>query len=422
MGLDDQYKISKEADEEFCNILVAWENLEKKLESGEIIVDFNLIEWETDRVYNSREEVLTDLAGLMEDETVWADRKIMSRIVAFDAYLGRLITGQTSDYQSYFTDRTGVNLVKIPEERVAAAKQVLVDAMEQAGTAFEEGPKGLGRVSSNIVAVNDIPEWFKERFHQSLEVIERVMGEVPEMKEPIVGVEAPETAMWRAYIRAEGDQFRFAFNSKLVKEESEEGLSSTFNHEVLGHAVQGYYWKKAIENGDMPQSFGLTSVVGPEVLVMEALAEFTSFYYEDDANDISKADHALSDYQRMIWNNAYYMYSYEGVSEEDVKAYLKEELPFRTDEFINNKMSRLIEDSPTYAVYPAVYDVGRRLMQDVMSQLDEAQQHEFLKAIYTSWFDAQDIADLAEEYGVTDIPDFDAERSPKIYSRILPKP
>ena len=34
----------------------------------------------------------------------------------------------------------------------------------------------------------------------------------------------------------------------------------------------------------------------------------------------------------------------------------------------------------------------------------------------------KDIADLAEEYGVTDIPDFDAERSPKIYSRVLPKP
>ncbi len=409
-----QYTVSTQADEEFCNILCAWENLEKTLGDGETIVDFNLTGWKSDRQYSSRAEVLLALDALSQDHSVKQDRKVMSRVIALQAYLKGMTGDAPASYSDYIRDRIGIDLVYIPDEKIAKAQKNLEEKLRDVGSRLEDGYVGLAACNQSNIAADDIPAWFAQRFKQSLQDIKDVLGEIPDMKEPIVVVEEPEHAAWVANVRAEGDQFRFAFNRHYVKKKSVESLTATFNHEVLGHAVQGYYWKKEIEEGRLPKSFGLTTVIGPESLTMEALAEYAPLYYGDMTNPNAAADEALRNYDRMVFNNAYYLHYYEGRDDNTVKTYLKKHAPYRDDLFIEKRMQHVFKRLNTGSVYSTVYDVGRRLMQEVAEQFTPDLKKEFLANIYRQWLDATDIANLARSYGVDNIPDFNPHRSTKL--------
>ena len=402
-----QFSISDSADTAFCNILTAWQDLEERLASGQTIVDFNLIQWQSDRHYNDRKEVARDLELLLQDETVRTDRKVFSRIIALRSFLSDLM-GNRPDYPAYINDRAGVDLVFVSDEKVKAAYEELQGQYKQAGGDLLNG-KFVD--SQNQVPVDQIPGWFAQRFPRALEEVFNVMGEVPQIDTPLVTTDVPEGVRWRAYVEMEGAKFKFSFNPRYVDIISEESLTGTFNHEVLGHAVQGYYWLKSIENGTLPKSFGLTTVIGPEILVEEGLAEYAPLYYGDFSNPVMAAEESYQGYTRLITNNAFYLALYEERPRPDVAAYVREKMPFLDEQGINAVLDKVFTEDPMWSVLFTVYDVGRRMMTEIMTQLDEGQRKSFLKDIYQNWYDAQDVADLASQYGVKHIPDFKPRRS-----------
>lgn len=411
-----QHSITAKADHEFCNILCAWDDLERTLESGEIIVDFNLIEWNSDRTYSTRGDVRDDLARLATDPSVRSDRKVFSRVIALQAYLCDLMSKRNADYESYLRDRAGLKLHYIPDDVITTTRQALEDQFQTLGTPFKDGKEGLKRISQNTVAFEKIPRWIETNFKPALRIFKDIMGENLRIKKPIVTLEDTGTGTWDAEISAQGRLFKLAFNRAAHEERNEQDLQLTFHHEVLGHAVQGHYWREAIESGKLPRSFGLTTVVGPEIFSMEALAEYIPLYFSNKDDKIFAANHALQSYDRMIWNNAYYKHFLDRQTDEAVAAYVAEHTPYRPQDFIKNRIELFCHSSATYSVYAALYDPGRRMMTHIMDQLNETDKKAFLRENYTQWLDTQDIVDLAKAYGVEDIPHFTARRSEKLVS------
>lgn len=400
--------------DEFCNILSAWQTLETSLH-GDVIVDFNLIEWSGDnRKYNQREEVLTALEGILSDPNARQDRKFFQRVYGLRAYLHDVLNNQQTPFNDYLRDTMGIEVVYIPDEEIAELRRDLTENLEALGINFANARKELAQ-ESTVIPVDDIPAWFDSVYEPSIAKAEKLFGFVPDVPQPIVRVYEEETSTI-ARIFGEGSQFYCEFNRKNVKEDSEEKLAATYNHEILGHAVNAIAWIESIRKGHIAPHHGLTCMQGYEAFQMEGIAETAALYFGDDNDPLYDVTMQLGYYARQVTNNMIWILHNSPNGEHEAQKYLREHTPFDEDRTIRNKVKANIDRGSLYRAYVPVYSPAMRLFYHAMQHLDETGQRQFLIANYTTPMDPTDIYNLALQLGAPPLEHFKTVRPDVVQS------
>lgn len=394
--------------DEFCNILSAWQALELSL-GGDVIVDFNLIEWNGDgRQYNGREDVLTALEGILSDPHSRQDRKFFQRVYGLRAYLNDVLNNQQTPFNDYLRDTMGIEIVYIPDEEIAELRREVTESLKALGISFENARKELAQ-KSTVIPVDDIPAWFDSVYEPSIAKAEKLFGFGPDVPKPIARVYEEETSTI-ARIFGQGSQFYCEFNRTNVKEDSVEKLAATYNHEILGHAVNAIAWIVSIKEGEISPHHGLTCMQGFEAFQMEGIAEMASIYFADGNDPLYDATMQLGYYARQVTNNMIWLLHNAPDGKNKALEYLREHTPFDEERVIQNKVKSNTERGSLYRAYVPVYAPAMRLFYHAMRHLDEEGQQNFLVANYTTPMDPKDIHDLALRLGAPPLPHFKAVR------------
>lgn len=401
--------LPKYLDTELCNVLTAWHRLEK-FHDGDIIVDFNLIQWKGDgRSYAKRQCVRDALDEILNDPCSKQDRKFFQRVYGLRAYLSDVMNDGQTPFNSYLRDTMGIEIVYIPDAEIHALRDQLIERLETLGINFANARKELA-ARSTVIAIDDIPNWFDDVYEPSIKKLEKLFGSVLDLPKPIARTYEENTSTI-ARIFGEGSQFYCEFNKANIEKESVEKLAATYNHEILGHAANSMAWINSIQNGDVPPHHGLTCMQGYEAFQMEGIAETAALYFADDHNPLYDVTIQMGYYARQVSNNMIWILHNAENGEEEAKRYLEKYTPFDEERVIVNKIKANTERGSLYRAYVPVYAPAMRLFYHAMNHLDAEGQKQFLLKNYTTPMDPLDIYDLSLELGAPPVSHFIAVRS-----------
>lgn len=399
-------------DTKFCDLLCGWENLERKLQQVERanIVDFNLPEYETKRSFQSRQQVLNELNAILSDPNAQTDRIFYQRVFGLRAYLVDEMNGKSTPFNELMVATMGLELTYIPDEEVADLRQKAIEACQAAGIDFNNFVEEAAE-KSRVIAVKDIPEWFRARHPEALKHRDGLFPSAPELPVPQVRVFQSEL-MTRARIFGFGNSMIVEFNETRVKDESETGLLHTNNHEILGHGVQVSFWEEKIRAGRMPRHQGLTCMQGFESFQMEALAQYAPIYFAPEEDPLYNAHVWVELHGKQAVNNFLYML-HDGASDEELIAYHCTQMPYRDEKFARERINHGNLNS-LRRVYTPVYSPGIRMFSHIMETLPQSNRMKFLKAAYETYMDPTDMYKLGLGLGAAPLKHFSPKRPQQV--------
>lgn len=265
---DTKLYLPDDIDTEFCNILVAWDDFERA-QSRHPVVDFNLIEWTTNRRYTSLDQVKTDLETIAKNapkDAPWFKRRVNSLLW----YIADIQSGATLEQNTYFKNTMGFNLTPVLDNEIKAYKEKLFALTDQLGIARDNVYNGLKRCDTEI-PLDQVPTALNDLMDQEMKQVEAITGRKSNFEYDVQIVDIKSSM--RGRITGKGRKFLVEYNRHVMKTFGTQNLKQTARHELLGHGVQLALWVDKVENGEMPKSNGITTTQTQELVLMEAVAE-----------------------------------------------------------------------------------------------------------------------------------------------------
>jgi hypothetical protein len=309
-------------DRQLCAVLIAWHELEARLNSGHPVLDWQFAQLEDSEklTFHKREDV--ELALLTLADSPLNDEAKKRRVIPALAYLNEVrVTenekpeGSSVAYETYIEQTAGISDAFKPfsEEQLKEQQQRAEEALAHYGLTLETSHELLpqtGHLSDKQVE-NYLPSTQKRLVLRMADIL----GIKPEVVErmSVILKQIPSDRSFNAYIgSAENENvgdILVEFNTEHY-EKQEDGTRVTSKgdmtrliaHELAGHGVEGAAILHKVESGSSNPSSGLVGVWMPDMFQAEGLAETAHILLHDDIEDAGhiQAQAEVKHYQSML--------------------------------------------------------------------------------------------------------------------------
>jgi len=286
--------MNEDLDDALCHILFGWDVLERSLKA-QAVIDFNLIRFESDRRYDSRNQVRDDLSRLYEQASRHMDgpfrKRFLGRIYSFITYIDECQSPGHLPQREYIRRVTGLDPQRPDGQAVSTLRQKVQAHFDAYGIPFDEnGYTVMAYETGRLIPMQEaaIRGEIQRISASATPEIDRLTGRRTRYDLDIQVTR--RGSLIGAWISGQGRGFHLDWNANPAAAFERETVSlsrirESVNHEICGHAEQFARWLDEIEAGRVPRSFGITTVLSQEVVLTEAIAESIGRFLAEDLQD-----------------------------------------------------------------------------------------------------------------------------------------
>lgn len=340
----------------FADVLVAWGNFESAQPTQRLYVN-NLIGWETNRSYTSRDDVRNDLRTLHSGFLKAGDEQAAGRVRSFIAYLDLLKDQSKFSLPEYFGRMTGLALKPFTESQIAEVRGNLMKCIRSLKPGFSDAD--FEKIEQVLDSLEE--ELPKDKFILALQdQLEKDRSTVKRL----TGLDANVRCNIGTGILSLGAKADAGWEKGRVSITFSEQLTSyrmianqiTVRHENWGHGLQFMHLaERAKIGGNLPRSYGILTTTGSEIMHSEAMAESVSrlFVSEGGNNSLSEAMHWLLMHRRMAGFNARLLFHEKGDSVG--RMYLSRIAPYMKKRDIDTLATEMLPANRAAVHYKLLY-------------------------------------------------------------------
>jgi hypothetical protein len=384
-----------ELDRQLVALYRGWDALEKSQYQNQV-VDFDLAQPEEFLPVSSREQVLANLQQI-ETEVKHARAPdsdlVLARLRASATYL-RALLGDAIAFRPYVENTLGIRPHFFSEDEIRVVEsrvETLLDSRYQLSFRPEDFP--LFKTRFPMLRRDELRSQFESFRAKWLPVLTAHIR-VP-LEDYMVSIGfGQEDAYWKNWVSGDLSQ-RFI---KLIvnlhpRHRWYQGYPETLViHEFCGHVVQMINWHKRIQDGELPQFYGILTVHFPDQFLLEGLAESLPYLLPTETTQLESASVVLRElhyHALLVMNNVHILANEEGITA--ARAYAINNLPF-TERSVLEKEIENRTRNPLFRCYQYVYGVAKDAFLKACSDLDDQERWALLRSVY-------DQPMTAEEFG-----------------------
>lgn len=327
-------------------------------------------------------------------------------------------------FQSYITYRIDPDSMSLKERQFASAHmnvkwidQFLID--EKIAALDEKLQSTYGKTFKTVlrtdvrhseIAADDIQGYALGIFAQGKSIVEALAKRTTDFTPTLIVKEFEES--WQGWCEGEDKNLRIKFNRRVAPKMSDTTLTNTAAHELCGHGMQFSFYHDQIADGKRPFFSGMGTMVDPQFIQSEGVAEIIPVYLHKTLPDFPSKESSLH-FQtwleklyisRLVTNNVAWL-----VQNQDAEAALDYGLKYSPDDnapLIQGWVDSLVND-PLYCSYNAAYGAGQHIFRVALETLPPEKFEDILGKCYTEILYPEDINKLMRDAGVPEHALFD---------------
>lgn len=362
--------------ESYVGLLLAWDGLTRAA-GGPQIVDFDLSGVTPSLEVSDELEVLAALEALAGDAP--ADDFLGRRLAGHIAYLRHKLGEQTA-LAKYCFDTQGFRAAEFPEAELAYRRELATESLSRFGTAIRpELLEDLQRVDP-AVEVESVPRAIRAAVEEMRPTLEAVLGRTLQFDYDVELVE--ERAYWVYWADSSCGRFRLRFNRWHDSALTQSRIRQFAAHEVLGHFGQIHSYARRVAAGELPATFGVTTLHTLEQFALEGTAQTLPLWLWEprDIEELLLARVRLAHYMELVRHNAHIMIN-SGQRIEQCVGYVAERLPhLEIDKVLVDLVGRA--RNPSLRSYQLAYGVSFDAMVRATEALPARRRASVVRRLY----------------------------------------
>ncbi len=378
MGAYDQHVRSRPLDVRYASALVAWDQVSRE-SSGTPIIDFDVAGVE------AGEPLLTELHALEILGLLRAEHEPGSfterRIAGHIAYLRHKL-GERPDFRPYVQATQGIPAEPMLEEELDHRRALAVDAL--GAVAIDLGPRVEYELEAvdTVIQIDDLPAAFRAATADMLPRLESALGQPRPLEYDTEFTD--DDGWWTYWADTVEGRFRLRFNRRRRSSLTAAEVRQFTAHEVLGHFGQIGAYAARIESGELPRSFGVTTVHTLEQFTFEGVAQTLPLWLDppERIDELLLARIRLTHYAALVEHNAHLMIN-GGEPVERCGQYVLDRLPhYQPRQILLELASR--SNDPLERSNRFVYPTAMHSMVLATEHLDAAARRDMLRRLYSA--------------------------------------
>lgn len=374
----------EEIDRNLVDLYRAWDAIERSRHRNAIL-DFDLAPPRQFPHLRHRQEVLTRLENARKElrgETTDLGLLAYSRLTASVAYL-RALSGESTAFRPYVKSTLGVEPRMFSEEEIRNQRGLVVDRLRhQYDMGFSKAELSKFHAKFMVYNQEDLrPQFEKFQAKWVPLLLERIPVPLDKYKVNVRFTE--EDAYWKNWISGNLSEHEILLRINIHPRQAwYKGFPEMLViHEYCGHAVQMVNWHRRIEQGELPEFFGILTVHFPDQFLLEGLAESLAFVLPDQQKleEKSLVSRELQRHYLLVMNNVHII-----ANEQSAQAALEyggRNLPFTSMEVLEKEI-RDRTRNPLFRTYQYVYGIAKESFLAALSRLDPSQRWDLLRVVY----------------------------------------
>jgi len=396
---DNRIFLPSNLDDELVNLYRAWDELERDRYKNTII-DFDLASPTSFEPVESREKILNRIEALLSE---FIDRSgavfelIRARLLASRTYLQSLL-GIEIPFYEYVEKTMGIKPVWFDENLIIEKKKKVNNSLKKFDLELSVNDiysfQDLFLIRNQKSLIKQF-EFYRQKWLPGL--LKWLSLSLDDYD--IVVKFASEDAYWKNWISGTLHRHEIELQINVhPRHKWYQGASETLVlHEYCGHAVQMIKWHQEIEQGSIPQFFGILTVHFPDQFIIEGLAETLAYLLPTKKKLESKSEvlRDLHYYTLVVMNNVHILAN-EPQGEERAFGYASERLPF----FEAKSIRADIRDrtrNPLFRSYQYVYGIAKHSFLEKLARLDPGTSRDLLKLVYARPMTPNQFQEIYEE-------------------------
>ncbi|MCB1532967.1 MAG: hypothetical protein KDJ35_08885 [Alphaproteobacteria bacterium] len=386
------------------DLLLGWNEFEKRHGRREFC-DFNVSGHNLSKTYNSYDEIKFDLDKAFDAQDVQACPITMKRLISLQEHFNIRTNRNGVDLKNHHFKAIGFTPTMIDEKIIKSLRVQYEEAAQNAGISpFSFSKQQIQK--DVIIPKNKIETQLQDFFKDGKKQIEALTGAAANFSVKYDIRSAPNET-WYWWIDGYKRQLKLSINTHYTKDAALSELYVSAHHELSGHGIYYSYMadRLGIETAQPPKNkdpihSGITTVIGPEVVAAEAVAEIVPTFLEATKNKIMLADTAYSYYRRAVLNNICATYKYHGA--DAMYEYGMQNTDIE-EENLHNLLKTRVKNFETGLVelsYIPVYGAVHFMFRQALDYLPREDFKSILKTCYLNYLLPEDLNALMKEKGV----------------------
>lgn len=375
--------------------LMAWDAFVKREDPTDLIVDFNISGYKTNKTYDNTDQIYGDIETLLADKDIQNCPLTMGTVISLKEHFLSRTAPEAIDISTHHLKTIGFKPKILDEHFILSLRddfQAVCALYDYDTSDFEKFMQDNDR----IIQAGNIAKEMGNELAKQRGRLETLMGK-PSNFTLNSSIQNRPNDFWYMWIDGTKRDFNVIINEHFYpKGISEADLLLTTRHELCGHAIYYGYMNDALEAGERPIHSGLTTVFGSEVFVSEGIADIMPLYLNGGEYPMLTANNAYMTYRRGILNNVCALMFTEG--EEAARNYSKKHADNSTIKRLDGLMSSL--NQPINRTYLPVYGAEHILFSTALKALSTADFEDVLKTSYLEYLCPADVNALMKEKGV----------------------
>ncbi len=377
------------------DLLIGWNDFEKRQGHLEFC-DFNISKHAGTKNYDNYNAIEYDLKTALSAPDVQSCPITLKRLASLKEHFLIRTQPEKIDLSTHFYKALGHTPVWIDENRVKYLKNIYNEACRDAGLKNNNFEQQLKQYDKQLFPDEIEPEMMRF-FQTSRKEIESLVGTNTNFNVKFETQHAPQET-WYLWIGGEGRDFKVSINTHFYKDgmaQSDAFLLAS--HELTGHGIYYSLIADRVENKENPIHAGITTVVGPEVFVAEAVAEIMPIYLSVPKSKIDTAHAANQHHIRAVLNNMVVKNLKHG--HEEAKKYGLDNLDEDYHPLVVTRSEDFKNMNPVDTSYLSVYGTVHCNFRSALDIMGKEKFSTVIKSAYENYLMPEDINTLMKEKG-----------------------
>ncbi len=310
------------------------------------------------------------------------------KLLAMDTFTQRK-NGSVIDFHNYIELTQGFTPEVIPESILTAQLEVIKQMYSQEGVQYNATAISEYR-KKNQVPENELEAKIKYFGDNFLSKVSEFIGENLNPNYTVEAVSLNE--YWINWADGIRNKFKLKINTYKKRHAGKFTTGKSVElglHEIAGHFGQMAGWQNSIDKGELIAALGITSVVDPEQVSSEGIAQTIYHFVPGILNRLTDEEVAQAELEieqnglrQMVYHNVHIWLNTIDLPEESVVEYVRKYLPAEKLEDIRRHIhDRTIDDKK--ASYLMSYGMGFYLHREYSLCLNTAGKRELLRFLYS---------------------------------------
>lgn len=310
------------------------------------------------------------------------------KLLALDTVMQKR-NGAVIDFHNYIELTQGITPEIIPENTLESQLEVVKMLYREGGVKDYSAETISKYKQDHLVKKDEIGTQIKKRGDFFLTRLSDFIGE--EINPDYQVEDVQENEWWINWADGTRNNFKLRVNTHEDHiTEFTGGRNSVLGlHEIAGHFGQMYGWQKSIDNSDLIDALGITSVTDPEQITSEGIAQTINYFVPEILNDLDgkeivETEIEIEQYglRQMVYHNVQIWLNTIDLPEESAIEYVRKYLPAESLDDIKREIhDRTIDEAKIS--YRMSYGYGFYLHKEYALCLNTEGKRELLKYVYS---------------------------------------